>query len=142
MGRYLPEAWALPEITRNTRSFFTSGKLLLQICKACGNVEHPPEDVCRECQAMEFGVTESKGVGTIYSFTIVHHSPSPLLTEAVPYNIVLVSLDDHPHVRITGNVVNAPLERVRIGLPVRAVWAEVADEQTGETLRLAQWELL
>ena len=69
---------------------------------------------------------------------MVRHPTHPGLSKAVPYSIVLVSLDALPQVRITGNLLNLAPEKLRVGLPVKAVWEEVRDD-AGETLRLPQW---
>lgn len=141
--RYLPEGWPLPRLTDANRRFFTAGVLTLQRCSACATVQHPPHEICHACQGDTFDYVTASGAGTVDNVTIVHHAGHPALAERVPYNVVIVTPDDHPHVRIVGNVVNAdattPLE---IGAPVRCVFAEVPDPDTGEPLHLPQWELL
>jgi hypothetical protein len=47
----------------------------------------------------------------------VHHAVHPLLTEKVPYNVVVVALDDHPDLRVVGNVIDGG--EVRNGARVR-----------------------
>ena len=141
MARYLPDNWVLPTVDERTSAFFTSGKILLQTCTSCSTTQHPPEDVCHRCQAMEFEFREFAGKGSIYSYTIVRHPVHPALVEAIPYVVVLVSLDEIPDVRITGNLLDATPEQVQIGLPVVAVWEEITDPESGEVLRLPQWKL-
>jgi uncharacterized OB-fold protein len=136
----MPEGWPLPAIDDLTRDFFTTGRLLLQRCTACGTVQHPPEEVCYRCQGMTFDRVESGGRGTVYSYIVTHHPVSPLLKDRVPYGVVLVQLDDFPEVRILGNVLNVEPGQLRIGMPVRVVWEEVVDEAAGERLLLPQWE--
>jgi hypothetical protein len=140
MSRFLPDEWILPAIDERTRAFFTSGKLLLQACAACGAVQHPPEDVCRHCQEMVFETRESSGRGVVFSYTIVHHAVHPILEQAVPYAVALVELDDFPHVRVVANVVDLPPGEVRIGLRVAAVWQDTVDPQSGERLLFLQWQ--
>jgi uncharacterized OB-fold protein len=135
----LPEDWALPEIDTLNEDFFTSGRLLLQACRACSAVQHPPEHVCRSCQASDFESRESAGRGTVYSFTIAHYPAHPALSDSVPYAAVLVELDDHKHVRLMGNVLDVEPSEVSIGMRVRVVWQEVNDA-SGRTLKLPQWE--
>ena len=139
MDRYLPEDWTLPALDGLNRDFFVSGRLSLQRCLACGAVQHPPEDVCRFCQAMEFESVEAEGGGRIYSFTIVHHPLGAKLAAAVPYNVALVQLDDYPGVRLVGNVCDGERGPLEIGQRVRAAWATVPDPDGGEPLRLLQW---
>ena len=141
MRSVMPKDWTLPAVTPANQAFFTSGRMVLQSCMSCRTVQHPPEDVCHNCQATEFEGCESEGIGSVYSYTVVHHPPHPALAKSVPYAVVLVSLDDFTHVRITGNLLGLPPDRVSIGLRVRAVWEEV-EGPDGTLLRLPQWEAL
>jgi len=138
--RYLPDSWTLPELSDENREFFTSAELRIQRCLACGTVQHPPTDVCRHCRSFEFDHVVARGAGTVESFTIVHHPVHPMLKAAVPYNVVVVALDDYPDVRIVGNVTDVPPSELEVGLPVRATWSEIppADDRV-ETIYLPQW---
>ena len=141
MSRVMPESWLLPAINDHNRGFFTSGKILVRACADCGTIEHPPEDVCHACQGTSFVDRELAGKGHVYSHTVIHHPVHPALKDAVPYTVILVSLDDAPDVRITGNLIDAESADLRIGLRVRAVWEEVPDPNGGEPIRLPQWEV-
>lgn len=139
MRSALPEDWTLPAVSPLNEAFFRSGRLALQRCAGCGTVQHPPEELCHRCHETDFEEAVSEGTGTVYSFIVVHHPAHPKLSDSVPYTVVLVSLDDHPDVRITGNLVGVAPEAVSIGLPVRAFWDEIQDED-GVVLQLPQWE--
>ena len=141
MRSVLPEDWTLPAIDALNEAFFRSGRLVVQRCAACATVQHPPEELCHRCWGTSFEEAESQGRGTVYSFTIVHHPAHPKLSAVVPYAVVLVSLDDYPQVRITGNLVGAAPDSVKIGMPVRAFWDEIEDEG-GAVLRMPQWEAI
>jgi uncharacterized OB-fold protein len=142
MARVLGDKWLLPELDAANRAWWTSGALPVQECTDCGALQHPPEDVCHACQGTRFGVHESAGRGRIESVAIVHHPVHPALADAVPYAIVVVSLDDAPGVNAIGNVAGSPPEAISIGAPVRVVFEEVLDPESGETLRIPQWELV
>ena len=142
MGRYLPEGWPLPAVDDLSRDFFTSGRLLLQQCAACGVIQHPPEEVCFKCQATRFTSVESRGLGTVYSCIVAHYPVNPQLKERVPYGVALVQLDDYPEVHILGNVLNLPPADLRIGLPVRVTFEAIHDEETGERILMPQWEAI
>ena len=139
--RYFPADWPLPQITDVNRAFFTAGVLTLQRCRSCAMVQHPPHELCHHCQADTFDYVEASGLGTVDNVTIVHHAGDTRLAERVPYNVVIVTPDDHPQIRIVGNVVNADSAAVDIGAAVRCVFTAVSDSDTGETLTLPQWEL-
>ena len=86
---------------------------------------------------MTFTTTVAARTGTVYSYTVVHHSVHAALDDAVPYTVVLVSLDGAPDLRVVGNCSTA--RDVEIGMPVEAVWLErVADD--GTKILLPQWQ--
>ena len=142
MSRVLGERWALPVLDAANRAFFTAGVLTLQRCRACGHVQHPPEDVCEACQQTEFGSFESAGRGRVESVSVVHYPVHPDLADSVPYAVVLVSVDDAPGLLITGNVAGTPPEVVRIGAAVRVVFEEAIDPASRSPLRIPQWEIV
>jgi hypothetical protein len=133
MAGALPPDWATPVVTQVNREWFTSGTLAVQRCVGCGAVQHPPEEVCHQCGAMEFQYRAVAPRGTVYSFVVVHYAASPALAESVPYAVVLVSLDEVPNVRVVGNIPSIDPAEVRIGMPVEAYW----DEREG--VLLPQW---
>jgi uncharacterized protein len=137
----MPDEWILPAITEHNRSFFTSGELRIQVCRDCGAEQHPPGEICHACQGFSFDYVRVRPRGVIDSYTIVHHPIHSLLSLVVPYNVVVVALDDNKNVRILGNVIDAAPSDIAIGLPVIGTWAEVVDEPAGETYRLLQWRL-
>jgi len=137
--RYLPPEWTLPAITEHNSAFFTSGELRLETCRACGSTQHPPIGVCIECGGLEHDYVATSPTGRIDGFTIVHHAVHPLLAEKVPYNVVVVALDDHPDLRVVGNVIEG---LVRNGAPVRCTWTEPLPSPDGKSaIRLPQWIL-
>jgi uncharacterized OB-fold protein len=142
MSRILGDDWLLPALDAKNRAWFTSGRLPLQACPRCESVQFPPEDACRSCGSFELGTRESAGLGRIESVAVVHHAVHPLLRPHLPYAVVLVSLDDAPGVNLLGNVGNRAPAEIAIGARVRVAFEEVRDPDTGETLRIPQWEVL
>jgi uncharacterized OB-fold protein len=131
----LPEDWGLPELTAVNRAWFTSGSLAIQRCGACATLQHPPEEVCHACGGVDFGVEIVAPRGTVHSYTVVHYAANPALADAVPYTVVLVSLDDAPHLRVVGDV---DADDVRIGMPVVPYWDDRTSSE-GELIRLPRW---
>jgi uncharacterized OB-fold protein len=133
----LPLDWGLPELTPTNRAWFTSGALAVQRCAKCATLQHPPEEICHACGAMDFDHEVLSPAGTVHSYTVVHYAAHPALADAVPYTVVLVSLDDAPHLRVVGNVEG---DGVRIGTAVVPYWEErTADD--GTVIRLPQWRI-
>jgi uncharacterized OB-fold protein len=131
----MPGGWTLPVVTPFNRDWFTSGEIAVQTCEACGTLQHPPEEICHACGSMTFTTSVLPGTGTVHSYTVVHHAVHPALDDAVPYTVVLVSLDAAPHLRVVGNLDGD----VAIGMPVTAVWQErIADD--GTKIMLPQWQ--
>ena len=130
----LPLDWGLPELTPTNEAWFTSGALAVQRCASCSTLQHPPEEVCHACGGMTFDVEVLSPRGTVHSYTVIHYAANPALADAVPYTVVLVSLDDAPHLRVVGDV-EGPVE---IGMPVVPWW----DDRTaadGTLIRLPRW---
>lgn len=137
---FFPDDFPIPGIGEFNRPFFTSGKIVVQECQACGTVQHPPEEVCNNCLKREFNYRETNGKGEIYSYIVVHNPPSPALAGVVPYAVVLVTPEEYPHVRILGNVVNRKPNEIKIGQKVQAVFEEIDDEE--EKILMPQWEVV
>jgi uncharacterized OB-fold protein len=142
MTRVLGDDWLLPALDPRNRAWFTSGRLLLQACTQCEAAQFPPEDACRGCGSFELSTRESAGRGRVESVVVVHHPVHPALRAHVPYAVVLVSLDDAPGVRLVGNVLNRAPDAIAIGDPVRVAFEETRDPDSGETLRIPQWEAI
>ena len=105
-------------------------------------MQFPPEEACRSCGSFELGARASAGLGRVESVAVVHHPVHPALRPHVPYAVVLVSLDDAPGVHLLGNVLNRAPGEIAIGERVRVAFEEVRDPESGETLRIPQWEVV
>jgi uncharacterized OB-fold protein len=142
----MPDQWTVPELSPENAPFFTSGEISLQQCLACGHVQHPPVAICASCQSTDFEYRAGSRTGVIESFTIVHHPVHPMLVDRVPYNVIVVALDEPAGVRIVGNLVREEGQAPFIGRRVSATWAEVdtkpADGDGSARLLLPQWEVL
>ena len=142
----MPDQWTLPELSPENAQFFTTGEIRLQNCTTCGHVQHPPVPVCGSCQSTDFEYRPGSRTGIIESFTVVHHPVHPMLTDRVPYNVIVVALDEPVGVRIVGNLLVPDGQPIGIGLRVSATWAEIGSnepdrEGSGRRLLLPQWEV-
>ena len=142
MTRLLGDDWMLPGLDERNHDWFTSGELKLRECTACRTLQFPPEDVCSGCQGSEFGLRASAGRGRIESVAVVHHPVHPALKDAVPYALVVVSLDDAPGVHLIGNVLGRAPDQIEIGQNVRLVFEEIEDPDGDEPLRIPQWNVI
>jgi len=94
-----------------------AGKLLVKRCNACHSIYHYPRPMCPFCMSEDTTFIETKGRATIYSFSITRQK------NADPYVIAFVELHEGP--RLMTNIIDVPLERLAIGLPVSVVFREV-----------------
>lgn len=103
-----------------------NGLLLLQCCRVCRSLTHPPLPVCRHCQSEELEWTAASGRGVIYSFTVSHHAVHETLETRLPYVIALVDLAEGP--RVVCNILHCAASEVAIGMRVRLVFEQVAPD--------------
>jgi len=101
-------------------------ELCLQKCGHCENVWHPPTPVCPRCQSNRYDWTPSSGNGTIYSFTVVHHSTHVAVKDRVPYIVALVTLDEGP--RMVANLLDCEPHEVKLGQRVRIIFQQVTPD--------------
>lgn len=112
----------VPEVTDLTRPYWEGaarGALMLQRCRTCGAFRHPPSAMCA-CGAWDTEWTAAAGTGTIYSHTTVVHPVHAAVEAKVPYNVVLVELEEG--VRVVATVSDEPDGGLAIGQRVRAVF--------------------
>ena len=102
-------------------------QLVIQRCE-CGRLAHPPVASCPRCHGSHFTWSQMSGRGSVYAFTVVHHSVHPVTAGAIPYVLVLVELDEGP--RILANLRHYDPENLRVGLPVQAIFEELDDAVT------------
>ena len=127
----------LPGISDDTRFFWDgarAGKLLIQRCKGCGELRHPPGPVCPSCHSFEWDTVEASGRGTVYSFVVMHYPEVPPFDHPNP--IVLVELEEGT--RLISQMVGVQPADVRIG---QAVQVEFNSFNDGE-LVLPQFRLV
>ncbi len=118
-----------PVISPDTAFFWAgtaAGELRIQGCEGCGRLRHPPGPRCPACGAAKPGYQVAAGTGEVYSYVVHHHPPVP--GRQLPIVIALVTLTEG--VRMVGELIGVPPDRVRIGLPVRAGFIRVDDELT------------
>ena len=100
----------------------------IQYCPSCARHIFYPRELCPYCLATKPQWKESAGQGTIYSYTIVRWSALKAFEKKVPYIYALVDLSEG--VRIPTNIVDCPVDSVRIGMPVKLTWLEEQGEFT------------
>lgn len=118
----------LPEVTQYSEDFWTGGakgELRIYRCRSCGHWFHPPTGACFRCRSRDVGPEVASGRARVAAFTVNEHQWFPGFPP--PYVVAIVELDEEPDVRLTTNIVDCELDRVAVGLPVRAVFEERDD---------------
>lgn len=119
----------LPTIEPETEEFWKAAKrheLFLQRCNACGEVIHFPRVMCYRCLSEDLGWFKSTGLGTVYSFTIIHQVAHLGFESEVPYVYAIIDLDDGA--RMISNVVNIDPSAVDVGMRVKVTFDDVTPE--------------
>ena len=104
----------------------SSGQMRLQQCGSCGHFSHPPRMYCGSCFSGDYGYPEVSGAGTLYSYTISHHTAEPAWQDELPYLTVVVELDEGP--RVVGAATLADWGTVRIGQRARVIPEKRTDD--------------
>jgi uncharacterized OB-fold protein len=121
----------LPVVTEVNRPFWDGcreGKLLLQFCAQCHTYQFYPRLYCMHCSATKLEWVEASGRGRIYSYTVIHRNKTPEFMQAVPYNVVIVELEEGP--RMMANMMESDAGQLRVDLPVMVVFDRVNDEMS------------
>jgi uncharacterized OB-fold protein len=99
----------------------SKGELVLQKCRTCQQLTHPPLPMCPNDLSRDWEYITSSGRGYIFSYVRVYH---PRLPEFDYPNLVgIVELDEG--VRVVAGLVEFDEHQVEIGARVDAVFIEV-----------------
>ena len=107
-----------PGVSDDNRFFWEGlkeGKLLIQRCKSCGDLHHPPGPVCPKCHSFDWDTVQASGKGTVYSFVVMHYPEVPPFDHPNP--IGLVELQEG--VRVIAQLVGVKPGEVQIGQKVQ-----------------------
>jgi len=118
----------MTDYTKTYWQYISSGKLCLQFCAACQKYIFYPRGLCPHCLQPGLEWKEATGQGVVHSYTIVHVSALPDFQDDTPYIYALIDLAEG--VRMPSNLIDCPLDQVRINLPVELVFIE----RKGKTL--------
>lgn len=141
------EGMLLPLVDDDSGPFWEgtkAGELRMQACGSCGRLRFPPRPMCPTCHSTEVDWRTMSGKGTVWSFVVAHPPLLPAYAEVAPYNVVVVSLDEEPTLRLVGNIVrsaNGEINEVdpstiEIGAPVSVVFPDPV-----EGISLPRWVL-
>lgn len=107
-----------PGVSDDNRFFWDGvkqGKLLIQHCKSCGELNHPPGPVCPHCQSFDLDAVQASGKGEVYSYVVMHYPEVPPFDHPNP--IGLIELEEGT--RLIAQLVGIKPQDVKIGQKVQ-----------------------
>ena len=121
----------VPGMTELTAPYWAAareGRLVVQECRSCRQVWHPPLPRCPHCRAADPGWRPVSGDGAVYTYTVVRHATHYAFAGQIPYVLAIVELAEGP--RLVTALVGVDPDRVRVGQQVRVAFREVTDGVT------------
>lgn len=118
--------WPSPTLDVWNRPFWDATadhRLSVQRCTSCDTLRYPAGPSCPECLSSDTEWVELSGRGEVQSWVIFHQRYYSGLGEAIPYNVVLVRLEEG--VRFISNLVGVSNDDIRIGMPVQVTFEDV-----------------
>lgn len=94
-------------------------------CRKCGKVSFPPRIICPKCKAKEFETIKLSDEGVIKTFTIIRVA-SDVFSLQTPFAVGIVELKGG--VRLTTQIAEPELDKVKIGKKVKMVFRKIQDE--------------
>ena len=104
----------------------SENKLLCQTCGSCGAKFFPPRPYCPQCLTDQLDWIELSDQGTLHSWTEVRVAGPEFDT---PFFLGLVDLSEGIG-RITAKIIDAEAARLKIGMPVRISYVDLAGDFT------------
>ncbi|PKB82154.1 MAG: hypothetical protein BZY88_05145 [SAR202 cluster bacterium Io17-Chloro-G9] len=126
------------ELTKPYYDAANQERLVIQNCKTCNLLQHPPSPACRQCESgdnMEW--KQMSGRGKIYNYGVVHDCPIRLLQEDQPFNVAVIMLDEDQGIQMYSHLPGTPVDEVPVGASVEVVFEATANGQKVPEWRVA-----
>jgi hypothetical protein len=115
-----------------------SGRLVIQNCKACSRLQHPPAPACDRCGSRDnLEWKQMSGRGKIYNFGVIYDCPVRLLQEDQPFNVAVIMLDEDPGIQMFSHLPGTPADKVPVGGRVEVVFEATANGQ-----KVPEWRVV
>lgn len=103
-----------------------AGKLMVQHCRACGKKFFRPEIACTHCRSRDWEWVQSSGKGTLYSFSVMHRSPSPAFK--APFIFAAIEMDEGW--TLFSNLTGLEIDEAHIGMQVEVCFHTISEALT------------
>jgi uncharacterized OB-fold protein len=100
-------------------------ELVIQKCASCGVLRHPPRPMCPACNSMDYTSERASGRGRIWSWVIAHAPVLPSFADKVPYNVIVVELEEG--VRMIGNLLDVDNDAIEEGMQVTVDFEDIEE---------------
>ena len=125
------------ELTKPFLDAANEGRLIIQNCKACNRLRHPPAATCDQCGSGDnLEWQEMSGRGKIYNYGVVHDCPVRLLQEDQAFNVAVIMLDEDPGIQMYSHLPGTPVDEVPVGASVEVVFEATANGQKAPEWRV------
>ena len=96
------------------------GRLVIQNCKACDRLQHPPKEACSKCGSVgSLEWREMSGRGRIYGYGVMYDSPVVSLAVDQPFNVAVIQLEEDPGINMLSHLPGTPVDEVPVGASVQ-----------------------
>jgi uncharacterized protein len=123
----------VPEPSDLTRFFWegvVAHRLMILRCDRCGFFVHWPRAVCRNCLSMSLTPAEVSGQATLTTWTFPTQPSDPYYRAHIPYTLAVVDLVEQAGLKMVTNLVDYDRDALRIDMPVRVTFREIAPRLT------------
>ena len=107
-------------------------ELLVQKCAGCGKYVFPPKAACPICGSWDLKLQKVSGKGKVFSYIIFYTRdiyPSSI-EPTIPYAVVKVVLDEQDDLFMLSNIIDCPVDQIKVGMPLKVVFEDVDDKLT------------
>jgi uncharacterized OB-fold protein len=134
MPKLIPEP---DELSKPFWDAVNERRLVVQNCKDCDTLQHPPRPTCQDCGSETLEWKETSGRGHISTYVVMQDIHLARRTPDQPFNLAFITLDDDPRINFYSNLPGVPVRQVTIGAPVEVTFEEVAPGQL-----IHEWQLI
>lgn len=92
-------------------------ELVLDHCRNCGRISHPPDVTCARCHHPGAGFESRRVAGRaiLRSWIVVRQSFLPGFEADLPLRLVDVALEEDPEIRLVGRLLDGPDVALAVG---------------------------
>jgi uncharacterized OB-fold protein len=121
-----PPLPAPDELTQFFWDAVAEHQLSILRCDQCGFYVHWPRIACPRCGSTSLTPAVVSGDATLTTWTFPNQPFDPYYATHLPYVLAVVELVEQPGLKMVTNVVDCPKEDLRIGMPLRVTFREIA----------------